>query len=179
MTTSEPSSRFGRAALFVGRAVGLAAPSDEDFVERVIATGGQTVQCCDDQGRVLVDGQPLDEPYLFEDDARPFGPVTLADGQLWVMGDHRSNSADSRDHGPISVDDVIGKASLIVWPPGRLGWIDSPDPRPTAAADPGPVALDAGPAGLSGPRVRRRRRRCRPVGRTPAAGGPRTRDGGR
>ncbi|SDH00677.1 signal peptidase I [Klenkia brasiliensis] len=153
----EPGNWFARAALFVGRAVGTAPPSDRDFVKRVIAVGGQTVQCCDNQGRVTVDGSPLDEPYLYQDDQRAFGPVTLATGQLWVMGDHRGDSADSRDHGPVSVDDVIGKASLIIWPLGRAGWIGSPDIQATAEgpADPGTVVLLA--AALLVPPGRRRR----------------------
>jgi len=154
---SEPTNWFTRAALFVGRAVGVAPPSDRDFVKRVIAVGGQTVQCCDDQGRVVVDGRPLEEPYLYQDDQRAFGPVTLSAGQLWVMGDHRGDSADSRDHGPISVDDVIGKASLIVWPLSRFGWIGSPDIQATAdgPADPGAAVLLA--TALAVPLRRRRR----------------------
>ncbi|SDN44991.1 signal peptidase I . Serine peptidase. MEROPS family S26A [Klenkia soli] len=152
----EPTNWLSRAALFVGRAVGVARPSDRDFVKRVVAVGGQTVQCCDDQGRVTVDGRPLDEPYLYQDDQRAFGPVTLEAGQLWVMGDHRSDSADSRDHGPIGVDDVIGKASVIVWPLSRFGWIDSPDIQDTTASGP----VDPGTAVLLAPvllAVRRRR----------------------
>ena len=74
--------------------------------------------------------QPLDEPYIFEDtpiESRAFGPVTVPEGRLWVMGDHRSASADSKAHmgdqysGTIGVDDVIGKAAMIVWPVSRFG----------------------------------------------------------
>ncbi|MFD1814318.1 signal peptidase I [Rhodococcus gannanensis] len=134
----------------VGSLVGLVPPDENDLVKRVIATGGQTVECCDDQGRVLVDGKPLDEPYVVTDfpfvpgtqtcdtpvrSGRCFGPYTVPEGNLWVMGDNRSNSADSRYHvgdelgGTVPVDNVIGKAVLIVLPPSRWGTIDSPNPQ--------------------------------------------------
>ena len=79
----------------------MAPPSEDDFVKRVIATEGQTVQCCDAEGRVTVDGEPLEEPYVFENtplESRAFGPVTVPESRLWVMGDHRSASADSKVH---------------------------------------------------------------------------------
>ena len=85
---------------------------------------------------MTVDGSPLDEPYIFENtpiESRAFGPVDVPEGRLWVMGDHRSASADSKAHigdqysGTIGVDDVIGKAAVIVWPVSRFGLLDSPD----------------------------------------------------
>ena len=91
---------------------------------------------------MTVDGKPLDEPYIFENtpiEPAPFGPVTVPEGRLWVMGDHRSASADSRAHigdkysGTIGVDDVIGKAAVIVWPVSRFGLLDSPDIQGTDA----------------------------------------------
>src|SRR6476469_11155197 len=97
VSVAQPSNWFAAAVLWLGRTVGVAPPSEDDFVKLVIATAGQTVECCDDKGRVMVDGKPLDEPYIFENTplaSRPFAKVTVPEGRLWVMGDHRSASAD-------------------------------------------------------------------------------------
>jgi signal peptidase I len=143
VSVAEPGNWVTGALLWLGRAIGVAPPSEDDFVKRVIATEGQTVQCCDPQGGVTVDGEPVEEPYIFENtpvETRAFGPVTVPEGRLWVMGDHRSASADSRSHvgdqygGTIGVDDVIGKAAVIVWPVSRFGLVDSPDIQGTEAA---------------------------------------------
>ena len=142
----EPTNALVRGMQLLGSLVGLAPPDEKDFVKRVIAVGGQTVQCCDSQNRVLVDGQPLDEPYIYYlPEAGParqnaFGPVVVPDGQLWMMGDSRNNSADSRvaDHGPVPVANVIGKARWIVLPFDRFGPIKSVDPQTTAVGLPAP-----------------------------------------
>ena len=139
ITVDPPSNFLVRVLQQFGSLIGLAPPDEKDFVKRVIAVGGQTVQCCDDRNRVTVDGQPLNEPYIyFIPDGRikqePFAPVTVPQGQLWMMGDSRNNSADSRapNHGPVPVANVIGKARLIVLPFSRFGWISSVDPHAAA-----------------------------------------------
>ncbi|SNR43145.1 signal peptidase I [Blastococcus mobilis] len=150
IAVAQPENWVTGALLWLGRAVGVAPPGEDDFVKRVIAVEGQTVQCCDAEGRVTVDGEPLDEPYIFENtplESRAFGPVTVPEGRLWVMGDHRSASADSRSHvgdeygGTIGVDDVIGKAALIVWPVSRFGLLDSPDIQGAEAAAAAPSGV--------------------------------------
>jgi signal peptidase I len=123
--------------------IGLAPPDERDFVKRVIAVGGQTVQCCDAQNRVVVDGAPLNEPYPIFAGREPqeaFGPVTVPKDSLWMMGDNRNNSADSRRHmgdersGTVPVDNVIGKARVIVLPPPRWQHIPDPNPQEKASA---------------------------------------------
>ncbi|MEU6697358.1 signal peptidase I [Pseudonocardia sp. NPDC046786] len=138
----------------VGSLVGFAPPDEKDFVKRVIAVGGQTVACCDALNQVMVDGQPLEEPYVYylpeAGPARqiPFGPVTVPEGEYWMMGDSRNNSADSRaaGHGPIPDANVIGKARLIVLPFDRFGWLGSTNPQTATASAAGlpdglPLAL--------------------------------------
>ncbi|WP_181766146.1 signal peptidase I [Streptomyces albidus (ex Kaewkla and Franco 2022)] len=110
-----------------GAAVGLMRPSETDYVKRVIGVGGDHVRCCDKRGRIEVNGDPLDEGYLHDGDdpsAVPFD-IEVPPGRLWVMGDHRSDSSDSRDHlgdpggGTVPVERVIGRADGIAWPMKR------------------------------------------------------------
>jgi signal peptidase I len=128
----------------IGAMFGLASPNEDDVVKRVIAVGGQTVKCCDEQGRVQVDGKSLDEPYVFWDGGAPngnqeFDSFTVPEGMLWVMGDNRNNSADSRvqggggRNGVVPVDNVIGKARLIVLPPSRWQGVGDHNPQVAAA----------------------------------------------
>lgn len=138
-TTNPVVGFFQQAASLLG----FGGPDEKDFVKRVIAVGGQTVECCDEQNRVLVDGEPLDEPYVFWEPGRgdqqeEFAPVTVPAGHLWVMGDNRNDSADSRVQGgggtagAVPVDNVIGKAQVIVLPPTRWQNISEPDPQAQA-----------------------------------------------
>lgn len=93
-----------------------------DLIKRVIGLPGETVEGRD--GRIVVDGEALDEPWLpaqvFTSD---FGPIEVPDGKLWVMGDNRGNSKDSRVFGLLDEDDVIGEAVVRWWPAGRFGGL--------------------------------------------------------
>lgn len=113
----------------VGRALGAAPPGEKDFIKRVIGLPDDTVACCTN-GHVTVNGQPLDESdYLFEDNQMAFKPITLGPGEMWVMGDHRSVSQDSRarGQGAVPTDNVIGRAFVIVWPVGHVGRLTRPN----------------------------------------------------
>ncbi|WP_018682035.1 signal peptidase I [Actinokineospora enzanensis] len=139
----------------IGAKFGLAAPDEDDVVKRIVAVGGQTVRCCDERNRVLVDDKPLDEPYIhFEaegDQQDAFQPVSVPPGMLFVMGDNRNNSGDSRIQGGggaaglVPVDNVIGKARVIILPPSRWQGVGDHDPQSALSAP----AWQAGiPAGL-------------------------------
>jgi len=154
---AEPANWFASIMGTLGRAIGVGPPSEKDYVKRVVAVGGQTVQCCDPEGRVLVDGEPVDEPYIVTNnplESRSFEPITVPEGRLWVMGDNRAGSADSRSHrsdrysGTVAVDDVIGKGAVIVWPFSRFTMLDDPDIQGLDA-----LALSgvAGYAAMTGP----------------------------
>jgi signal peptidase I len=113
---------------WLGEGIGVAQPADEDFIKRVGALPGQTWEIR--KGQLYVDGEPVDEPYLNEPaDRRSFGPQTVPDGMLFMLGDNRLHSGDSRftpDEGGLGYvpeDRVIGKAFVIIWPFGRAGWL--------------------------------------------------------
>ena len=175
-----PSTWYGKFFQAVGSVVGIAPPNEKDFVKRVIATAGQTVQCCDAAGSVTVDGKALDEPYIFENfpftagtsdcttavkSQRCFGPVTIPADSLWVMGDHRSQSKDSayycrgnqplgKCQGPIPKDNVIGHAVFVVMPVSRWQVVNSPDIQGAAVL--GTLALPLRGRRRAGDRLRRR-----------------------
>ncbi|MBM7168348.1 signal peptidase I [Streptomyces sp. G44] len=107
---------------------------DADYIKRVVGTGGDRVVCCE-RGRIKVNGVPVDEPYLFPGDSPSQVPfdVVVPEGSLFLLGDHRSASRDSRDHlgqpggGMIPVDEVIGRADWIAWPVGHWTSLERPD----------------------------------------------------
>lgn len=118
--------------------VGLTAPDSHDhLIKRVIGLPGDTVACCNELGQMTVNGVPLEEPYIHLPDGvtkvsrDDFGPITVPEHSLWVMGDNRYNSEDSRFHqdllsgGFVPYDHVVGRAILITWPVDRWQWLDN------------------------------------------------------
>ena len=95
---------------------GFPTGGTQDFIKRVMAVEGDTIE--GREGRVFVNGEPVDEPYLAEGtETSPFGAVEIPKDMIFVMGDNRGNSDDSRAFGPIPVDEVVGHAFLLLWPP--------------------------------------------------------------
>nr|WP_260216962.1 signal peptidase I [Curtobacterium sp. PhB115] len=119
----------------------LGPAQGNDLIKRVIGLPGDEVSCCDTSGRLSVNGHAVDEPYvrLQPGSDRVAGTdfeITVPKGQLWVMGDNRYNSADSRVHGTVPLDDVVGRAFVTTWPVSRWtvlsryadDWDAVPDP---------------------------------------------------
>ena len=133
-----------------GEIVVFKAPQDwqtgtegEDFIKRIIGVGGDHVVCCDAQQRLQINGRSLDEPYVYRDADGTQDPVadepfdiTVPADRLWVMGDHRSQSADSLEHfqeskdvneATIRSDAIVGRAFTVFWPVDRATWLSVPD----------------------------------------------------
>ena len=162
---AEPANGVQRVLRAFSSAVGVGAPGEKDFIKRVIGVPGDRVACCAD-GKVTVQPQGaerptmLEEPYVFNDNnevfcaaglgetACPEGAegVLVPEGRLWVMGDHRGSSSDSRAHiddannGTVPQDKVIGRAFVIVWPLDRSRVLEVPETFTNALA---PVAAGA------------------------------------
>ena len=92
-----------------------------DFVKRIVALPGETVRI--ERGTVYVDGRPLDEPYLAEPGTDFYGPVQVPAGHVFVLGDNRPHSDDSRSGWTVPISAIIGRAVLVYWPPGEVAWI--------------------------------------------------------
>jgi signal peptidase I len=119
--------------------------SDTPFIKRVIGEPGDSVEIRDD-GLVYVNDVPIDEPYLYADevDGLPqpttspseLSTWTVPQGELFLMGDHRANSADSRTFGPVPIDQVVGRAWLRYWPIDTFGILQTPTYPSLAPASP-------------------------------------------
>ena len=137
---SEPKNPVSKLLHAIGSAFGV-VPGEKDYIKRVIGVPGDHVACCNAQGHVTVNGHPLLEtPYIYTDPQtgeqnRPSDSkfkITVPTGHLWVMGDHREVSYDSRGHvgdpggGTIPESRVIGRAFVVVWPLSRVKTLSIP-----------------------------------------------------
>ncbi|GAA3939526.1 signal peptidase I [Streptomyces gulbargensis] len=157
--------------------IGLMPSAEEkDLIKRVIAVGGDTVSC-KEGGKVVLNGKELDETaYLFPGSMPcqdSFGPVKVPEGRIWVMGDNRQNSLDSRFHqelpgaGTVAEDLVVGRAVVVAWPVTRWATLPVPDLFDQPGLDQAALTVAPGAAGLAGalPLVLWRRRKTT-AGRT-------------
>ncbi|WP_432546465.1 signal peptidase I [Kineococcus sp. SYSU DK004] len=150
LTPSPPVERgpvgtvVAEALTFVGL---LPEESDEHLIKRVVGVPGDHVVCCEADGRLTVNGEPVDEGAYLEAGTAPSAEefdVVVPDGMLWVMGDNRDESADSRYNrdkpydGFVPVDLVVGRAYTVVWPVQHWSWLSTP-----TAFDGVPAAGDA------------------------------------
>jgi signal peptidase I len=158
---SQPQGTLGTAVRDTLTFVGLLPDTAENhLIKRVIGLPGDHVVCCDVGGRITINGAPIKEPYLKAGNAaseQDFN-ITVPPGRVWVMGDHRSDSSDSRFHdGPKqngssgSVDEslIVGRAVALVWPLDHLTWLSNPSS--TFAAVPRPSGQKAGTSGSTDP----------------------------
>jgi len=158
---ADPGS--GRSAV-VGRMIGSMVSklsirlNESDYVKRVVGLPGDHVVCCDARGLLTVNDVAVEEPYLYQGD-KPSDltfDVDVPAGRIWVMGDHRSDSADSRAHiadpgeGMVRLDDVIGRAGMIYWPLSRVAILRAPTPPARTSGTSGPLTsrASASPGGI-------------------------------
>ena len=115
------------------QAVGIVpANSGNDLVKRIVGVANDTIECCDAQGRIMVNGVGIDESYVKEGSAtdQVIFKVLVPEGHVFVMGDNRANSEDSRFHldknnGMVPLEEIIGRVAMRIWPIGRIGGIEN------------------------------------------------------
>lgn len=141
VTEAVSNSFIAKLGRTVGDLVGVSRPGERDFIKRVIGLPGDKVACCDAEGRITVNGVGIDEEYIdegFNSDlsqppiagqctSRRFTEVTVPAGEMFVMGDHRSVSQDARCQGTVPIENIIGRAFVIVWPSDRFTGLEIPD----------------------------------------------------
>jgi signal peptidase I len=135
--------RRGEIIVFKAPADWQSGTEGEDFIKRIIGTPGDRIVCCDAQNRLTINGQSLDEPYIYRDADGTQDPaadkkfdITVPADRLWVMGDHRSASGDSLEHyeesndvteATIPEDSIVGRAFTVFWPVSRAKWLSVPE----------------------------------------------------
>lgn len=137
----EPMPETGNKALLKMKEVLVAVgvlpnPAKQFLVKRVIGVSGDNVVCCDTKNNLLINGEKTNEPYIFagNDGSNLKFNVTVPEGKVWVMGDHRAASADSRYHqddvnsGMVPLSKVTGRVFSIIWPLKNFGFVPSQDP---------------------------------------------------
>ncbi|MBP2414126.1 signal peptidase I [Arthrobacter stackebrandtii] len=147
-----PANWLTEAGTFIGL---LPDSSQQHLVKRVIGLPGDRIICCNAEGKLTINGEPITEPYLYPGASPSDTPfdVTVPAGHLWVMGDHRNNSQDSRYHyasnntGFVPIEDVEGRAVVIAWPLSHWGVLGNypdvfdsvPDPKSASVSSPLPA----------------------------------------
>ena len=148
-----------RVMQFIGL---LPDDSDDHLIKRVIGMPGDHVVCCDKDGQLTINGVSITEPYIKPGDTPGGGKasfdITVPPDKVWVMGDHRSDSSDSRFHddgtgatGSVPIEDITGRAVMIVWPIDHVKWLSVPErvysDVPPASGQPAPTPASTGATG--------------------------------
>jgi signal peptidase I len=132
----------GEILVFQAPAAWRSGEAGEDFIKRIIGVPGDRVVCCDAQQRLMINGVAIDEPYIFHTDDGVYDPaskeqfdIVVPAARLWMMGDHRSESSDSRERylsshdvvtSTIPEDAIVGRAFVVFWPIGSATWLTVP-----------------------------------------------------
>jgi len=105
-----------------GDVVVFHATEKDDYIKRIIGLPGEKIEYKDNQ--LYINDVPIDEPYIGDVMTENFGPLVIPEGKVFVLGDNRTNSSDSRQIGPISIDQITGKVNYLIWPMNRFGKIN-------------------------------------------------------